>query len=238
LLPASVVNEIVDKEAAARGGVVSRKERQVMRENVIARLLPTALPKTTRTWVVLTSTGWAWVGCTSRGKAEDIISFLRETLGSFPAEPVPFASAPQRTLTRWVSTAETPEPFHFGEACEMRHPAEKSQVSRFAGADMTCEEIRNHLGLGMEVTRLALTWEDRLAFTVDADMALRGIQFLEGVLEEQDDAEVGDAALRLDADAQIACAEIESLIPVLYDALGGGAVNGVDDGVEFGLTGS
>lgn len=235
LMPASVVNELVDKEVAARGGAVSCKDRAQIKERVIERLLPTALAKTSRTWVV-TDGDWVWVACSSLNKAEEILSFLRETLGTLPAVPVQLAAPVPASLTRWVAEAEAPAPFLLAEACEMRHPSDRAQVSRFAGADLTVEEIRNHLDAGMQVTRLQLVWEDRLLFTVDENLGLRGIRYLEGALEAAD--EIEDASLRLDADARLACAEIAALIPVLYDALGGGAADGVDDGVEFGLTGS
>lgn len=58
----------------------------------------------------------------------------------------------------------------------------------------------------MEVVRLALTWEDRLPFTVDGYIALRGIQYLESVLD-QDEVEIEDAGLRLDTDARLPCAK-------------------------------
>lgn len=75
-------------------------------------------------------------------------------------------------------------------------------------------------------TRLAMSWEGRVGFTLTEAMHLKKITYLEGVFEGQQD----DQAAGFDTDVTIATGELNNLIPDLIDALGGEMVVGQEGG--------
>jgi recombination associated protein RdgC len=67
-------------------------------------------------------------------------------------------------------------------------------------------------------TRLALSWKDRVAFTLTEGFAIKKISFLDLVFEGRPEAS-GDEAF--DADMALATGELGGLIPALIEGLGG-----------------
>ena len=64
----------------------SKKEREQIKEDVIFELLPRAFSRTTVTLhaYINTKENIIVVNTSSRGKAEDVLSLLRKTLGTLP----------------------------------------------------------------------------------------------------------------------------------------------------------
>ena len=77
--------------------------------------------------------------------------------------------------------------------------------------------MRKHLAEGKLPTRLALSWEGRIGFTLTESMQLKKLAFLEGVFDDRpNDDESG-----FDTDVALATGELSKLIPAVIDALGG-----------------
>jgi recombination associated protein RdgC len=76
LLPPSVVGELVaaevlELERQQGGRRLPRRDRQAVKEGILNRLLPAALPKNRRTWMVIDPRGgWLWIDSSSRARAE------------------------------------------------------------------------------------------------------------------------------------------------------------------------
>jgi recombination associated protein RdgC len=221
LLPAGVVNEIVAEEVAVierqQGGVrLPRRDRQAVREAVFTRLLPQALPRNQRTHVVIDRHAeWLWFDVSSRNRAETVAACLREALGSLRVEPPRPNVAPAAVLTRWVGGGTLPEGFALGEQCELKDPADQSRVVRCRGLDLASDEVQGHLAAGMQVTRVGLQWHDRVAFTLDSELAIRGLQFLDILRDEANDVEARDERERFDADFAIMTLELARMLPPL-----------------------
>lgn len=73
----------------------------------------------------------------------------------------------------------------------------------------------------MQVSQLALTWDDRISFSLDTSLALRKLKYLEGVTDAAADIDADDAAQRFDADFHIMAAELAGLLDNLMAAFGG-----------------
>ena len=76
---------------------------------------------------------------------------------------------------------------------------------------------------GIDSAILALTWRDRVSFTLTEGLQLKKIAFLDGVFEGRPQ-QPGDEGF--DADAAIATGELAPMIDELIDALGGEQVIG------------
>lgn len=220
ILPASVVNEAVSErvnEIESRDArPVRKKEREDIRDAVLKDLLPKAFVKSAVTHAFIDHRGgWLVVNAGSSKKAEELVSLLRKTLGSFPAIPFNVDEKPIREMTRWVMGLDIPDNLIVSTECEMKDP--ESGVIRCKDQDLSSEDIQNHLGNGMQVTKLALTYKGRLSFVLDNRLAVKRLKFLDLVMSDRMDIETEDAAAAFDADFSIMAPEISALLASLKD---------------------
>lgn len=221
LLPASVVTEalaekIADIEAhEARD--VGRRERTQLREDLLTEMLPRAFTRSRLVRAYIDpAAGWLVVDAASDKLAEDVLSLLRESLGSFPARPIrPTVSVDER-LTAWVASDTAPQGFDIEDQCELRDPGDSRAVVRCRGQDLTSPEIKGHLDSGKRVVALGLTWNERLSLVLSEDLALKRLRFADELIDQAlDDGDSDDEQARLDAEFVLMSGELRALLAVL-----------------------
>ncbi|MFL1465174.1 recombination-associated protein RdgC [Marinobacter sp. DUT-3] len=227
ILPGPVVKELVEERAEAieaeQGRKVRRKEKDEIKEQVMLEMLPQAFSKNRRCFAYLApKDGVLVVDAGSSKQAEDLASFLRKSLGSLPVRPPAVEQAPAFTFTGWLNeSVDLPSTIELGSECELKDPSEDGGVVRCKGLDLQADEIRNHLDAGMQVTKLAVTWDDSLSFVLDEELGIRRLKFGDTLQEKLDDVDADDAAARFDAAFALMTLELARLIPGLLEALGG-----------------
>ena len=188
---------------------------------MILELLPRDFAKSSSTYAYIDpGPGWLLVDAASPNKAEEVVSLIRKAVGSLPVVSPLTAQAPAFAMTGWLANQSSPERFVVGDECSFVDP-KTGAVVRCKGKDLGSEEVRNHLETGMQVTQLALTWQERFGFSLDTGLAIRRLKYLEGVTEAAADIETDDAAQRFDADFSIMAAELAGLLDDLIAAFGG-----------------
>jgi recombination associated protein RdgC len=228
IIPASVVNELVAEKAEEiedrRGTPVKRKERDAIRDEVMQDLLPKAFRHSRRTYAYLDPRGgWLVVDSASTKKAEELVSVLRQVLGSLPAAPLAVKERPATVMTLWLRENTPPADVTLESECELRSPEEDGGIVRCRRHDLCCPEIQTHLDAGKEVGKLAFTWNDRLSLVLDDTLAVKRLRFLDLVQEEAAAVETDDPAQRFDADFAIMSLELATFLPRLVDLFGGEA---------------
>lgn len=227
ILPGPVVKEAVEEKAEAiefeQGRKVRRKEKDEIKEQVMLEMLPKAFSKNRRSFAYLsTKDGVLVVDSGSAKQAEDLASTLRKSLGSLPVRPPAVEQAPAFTFTGWLNeTIDLPSQVELGTECELKDPSEDGGVVRCKGLDLKADEIRNHLEAGMQVTKLAITWDDNVSFVLDEELGIRRLKFGETLQDQLDDVDADDAAAKFDAAFTLMTLELSRLIPGLLEALGG-----------------
>lgn len=223
ILPSATVNEALaaklesvrQREGRNPGG----RERKRLKDEVLTDLLPRALTKPSRTvaWLDL-ARGWLIVDTASRTAAEDVVTVIRDALGSFPALPVNAETSPRAILTAWLAGEPMPKGFELGDACELHDPVDAGAVVKCKRQELASEEIEQHLRAGKQVFRLALVFNERLAFELGEDMAVRKLRFLETATEALDSGERDSLRAEIDATFALASGEVASLLDALTDA--------------------
>ncbi|MEE2761892.1 MAG: recombination-associated protein RdgC [Pseudomonadota bacterium] len=227
ILPGPVVKEAVEERAEAievdQGRKVRRKEKDEIKEQVMLEMLPQAFSKNRRSFAYLApKDGVLVVDASSAKQAEDLASTLRKSLGSLPVRPPAVEQAPAFTFTGWLNESiDIPGQVVLGSECELKDPSEDGGVVRCKGLDLKADEIRNHLDAGMQVTKLALTWDDNVSFVLDEELGIKRLKFGETLQEQLDDVEADDAVAKFDAAFTLMTLELSRLIPGLLEALGG-----------------
>jgi len=166
------VREIEDREARK----VRRKEKEILRDEVLLDLLPRAFTRRKRLYAYLDPRGgWLVVNGTPGKAVDDFTSLLRKAAGSLPIAPLRTASVPASVLTGWLGGA--PADWQVGDECELRDAGEEGGIVRCKGQDLGGDEIRTHLAAGKQVTRLAVEWQERLSCVLGDDHAVRRLRF-------------------------------------------------------------
>ncbi len=228
ILPAAAVNEVVASRAQEiedkEGRKVRGKERANLKDEVLMDMMPRAFTKSSRTFAYIDAKGgWLVVDAGSPNKAEEITGLLRETIGTLPIVPLTLANAPSAVMTGWLTNGGEPEDLNIEDECELRDPGEDGGIIRARKHDLASDEIRVHLDAGKIVTKLALTFDERMSFIIDETGAVKRVKFLDVVQDDAGDRDAESGAEAFDGDFAIMTLELNRFFPRLIDAFGGEA---------------
>jgi recombination associated protein RdgC len=225
VLPAAVVREQlavkIEEIEEAEGRKVRRREQLEIKDQLVDKLLPQAFSKSSRVYAYIDpKDGWLVVDAASAKRSEELVTLLRESLGSLPLRPVVTSRSPASVMTAWLERGEA-GPFLVQDECELREPTEGGGVIRCRHQDLEGDEINAHLEAGKQAVRLALEWEERIGFVVAEDLSVKRLRFLDLIQEEAAEVETDDDAARFDADFAIMTGELGRFIPSLIEQFGG-----------------
>lgn len=226
ILPGSVVRdalkEKVEQIEAEQMRKVYKKERDQLKDEIVMSFLPRAFVRRSATFAAIApKLGLILVDSASPKRAEDLLSTLREVLGSLPVRPLGVKMAPTATMTDWVKSQQAATDFFVLDECELRDTAEDGGVVRCKRQDLTSEEIQLHLSAGKLVTQLSLAWQDKLSFVLDDKLVVKRLRF-EDLLQDQAAQDGGEDNLgQLDASFTLMMLTFCDFLPALFEALGG-----------------
>jgi recombination associated protein RdgC len=237
ILPGSVVNdalkEKVDEIEETQQRKVYKKERDQLKDEIVQTLLPRAFTRRKNTFAAIMPTeGLVIVDTATAKAAEDLLSTLREALGSLPVRPITTKISPTATMTEWLRGQENNAggDFWLCDGALLRDTDEQGSITA-KHQDLTSDEIRLHLDSGKNVTKLALAWKKDLSFVLDEGLVIRSLRF-DDLLQERalDDAgKDSDELAQADASFVLMMLTFQEFIPALLEALGGEHVpEGVD----------
>ncbi len=229
ILPASVVSEIVadrmNELEDKQGRPIGRKERERMRADVIHELMPRAFSRSIKTYAYIDpNQGFIVIDSASSKKAEELLSLLRETLGSLPLTIPKTNNSPSFIMTDWLSKKSAPPDLNIENECELRSPDDESSTVRCKNHDLSSPEIQAHLKAGKEVIKLAVSWNDRMTFVLDDSLGIKRLRFLDLVLDQAAEINTDDDAQRFDADFAIMSHELAEFFPRLLEIYGGESI--------------
>ncbi|EXI90796.1 MAG: Recombination-associated protein RdgC [Candidatus Accumulibacter regalis] len=229
LLPASIVKRFASDKAKAieetEGRRIGRKEMREIQEEMTLELLPRAFVRRRSTFAWIDrGNGWLVVDSASPAKAEEFLEHLRKSVDGVPAKSLKVIQSPSAAMTDWVAGGEAPTGFTLDQDLELRS-AEKATV-RYVKHSLEGEEIRQHIEAGKVVTRLAMTWNDRISFVLDDNLQIKRLAFLD-ILKEQADGQADNEDERFDIDFTLMSGEVAQLLDDLLAAFGGEAAAAV-----------
>ena len=223
LLPVSVVKQQV-RERAQRieekeGRRVGRRELKDLHTNVTEELLPRAFAgrRTTCAWIDPVH-GWLAIDAASPAKADELLEQLHKATGGWAILPLKLARSPSAAMTGWIAEGEAPAGFSIDQDMELR--SAENAVVRYARHPLDGEEIPRHIAAGKVVTRLGMTWGDKISFVLDDKLQLKRLSFLD-ILKESLDGQAENEEEGLDLDFTLMTGELSHLFDDLVTALGG-----------------
>lgn len=189
VLPAAIINEKVDKVEKERlhkfNRIMSRKEKSDLKNQIYIEMLPDALSKTQTINCCLDITKELFlVDTSSQSKAESVVSFLRQTLGSFRVCAFGKSSFAANQLTSWVKNNSVPENFHFGNQLTLKSLDDSKSVIKASNIELEASQMTEHLNDGFLVTDLRMARNQRLEFNIGHDLTMKKIKLADEALED------------------------------------------------------
>lgn len=223
LLPATVINQFAKSRAAEmeeqQGYKPGRKQLKEIKEAITDELLPRAfaLRRKTYAWIDPVDK-WLVVDAANAAKADELAEMLIKALDGISFALIKTETSPSAAMTGWLAGNDLPAAFTVDRDCELRGAGEERATVRYVRHDLEAEEISKHIKAGKEVTRLAMTWNDKLSFVLHENMQLKRLSALDILKEQTDSSEADDV---FDTDFAIMTGELKKLLPAVIDALGG-----------------
>lgn len=225
LLPAAVINEATDEKVAEleerQGRKIYRKEKRQIRDDVFVTLLPRAFTRNQQTFAYLSQAdNLLVVNSGSAPKAEELLTLLRDTLGSLPVEIPTTSRAPADVMTRWLREQHGSDNFVIDEECELFNPIDGSNVVRCKGQDLFSEEIQTHLGAGKQVKSLGVTWNSAVSCVISEDLSVKRVKFV-GTNEEREQGEAESEVEKFDQEFAVMTLQLSGFFTDFFQAFGG-----------------
>ncbi|GAB54607.1 recombination associated protein RdgC [Glaciecola punicea ACAM 611] len=218
LLPASVINsELIQKVGEVEtetGSPMPKKAQKDLKEEITQRLLPRAFSKfgVTNAFVSIDQQ-IVVVDASSDNNAEAVLSCLRKCIGSLPV--VPFSKTQQQeVLTDWL-IKDVPAGFEILNEAEFQSTAEDGGTIRCKNQDLDAQEVLNHVQAGKMVHKLAISFQEKLTCIIAEDLSVKRLKFTDIVLEQNEDIEKENVALKIDADFMLFSSEVKAFIAEL-----------------------
>lgn len=226
LLPPAVVNEELEEKALAieenEARKLPRKERMNLKDEIIFSLLPKAFARSSLQFAYISpKDNTLVVDASSAKRAEELLSELRDAIGSLSVIPLTAKNQPIDVMTTWLNNAQSDEGFVLGEECELRDNADIKSIIRCKNQDLAAAEIVNHLKTGMHVSKLALAWRERIECVIDENLGIKRLRFSDLLHEKATEVEADDAAQQFDVDFSIMSLELSGFLKSLISAMGG-----------------
>ena len=160
---------------------------------------------------------WLVVDAASLAAADELTESLIKILEGVSFSLVRTDMSASAAMTLWLG-GEAPAGFTIDRDCELRASGEERATVRYVRHTLEAEEIARHIKSGKEVTRLAMTWNDRISFVLHENLQLKRLAPLD-ILKEQAGYDERDDVF--DTDFALMTGELKKLLPDVVEALGG-----------------
>jgi recombination associated protein RdgC len=225
LLPATIINRFTKERAAdieaQQGYKVGRKQLKDLKQAVTDELLPRAfaMQRTTYAWIDLANRRLI-IEAASSAKADELLGHLGKSVDNFPVQLLHTEQSPIAAMTDWLADENAPANFTIDRELELRSSDENKSTVRYANHVLEGDEILGHISAGKRVTRLGMTWNDRISFVLNEHLQIKRLDFLDIIKEES--SKVADNEDEMfELDFVLMTGELAEMIADLTAALGG-----------------
>jgi recombination associated protein RdgC len=226
LLPSSVVKQVADDRAvdieAQQGFKPGRKQMKELKEAVVQELLPRAFTRRRRVYAWIDpKAGFLAIDAASRTAAEPLVEALHKALDELPLKLLNTERSPGAAMTDWLAAGEVPGAFSIDEDCELRAIDDEASAVRYVRHSLEGHEIREHIASGKQVSKLALTFDDKVSFILTDKFEIKRVHPLDVLTEKGGEGDAQSREEQFDADFAMMTGEMRRLFPALFEALGG-----------------
>lgn len=222
MLPSSVIKDELDERVATiqerDARKVGGKEKKDLREQIEFELLPRAFTRTRKldAWID-PHNQWLIINTSSPTQAERFTGQLRKTIDSLPVATPETDNSPVSMMTQWLSEGVLPAPFVLGGECELLSQDEEQSVAVFKKHELMAEEVQSNLANGKLVSKLQLSWDNKISFVLTEDLQIKRLKFLDVFDDQLDEHDPQSHAEKMDIEFTLMTGEVSLLLNNLFD---------------------
>jgi recombination associated protein RdgC len=225
LLPTTVVRQVALERAAQieseQNRKVGRKELRDLRDQVTDELLPKAFTRRRTTWGWIDPVnGWLVIDAGADARADEFMESLSPLIEAEVLRLLQTQVSPGAAMTEWLATGDAPAGFTIDRDLELKSSGGGESAIRYVRHDLEGKEIQAHIGAGKIVTRVGMTWNDKVSFVLTDKLQIKRLAFLD-ILKEEAEQEAQDADEQFDVDFTLMAGELSRMFGDLVTALGG-----------------
>ena len=226
ILPAAVIRQVAQERAAelaeGQGYPVGRRQMRELKLRVTEELRARALSRrsVTRAWLDPQG-GWCVVEASGAKRAEMFVESMRAALETFAVLPLKGDRAPAARMSGWLRHGDVPGGWLIEPELELKAVDKSKAVVRWSRQPFDSRDVLRYLDAGLAVSKLGLTWRDKVSLVATDELALKRIEFLGLSAEPGDGGGEVDAAAQFDVDFALMAGELSQLIADLDAAIGG-----------------
>jgi recombination associated protein RdgC len=226
LLPASVLREQLDEKIneiqTKQERTVYAKEKANLRDELQFQLLPKAFTRKQATLIYLdTKNQLLMISTTNQTRCQQIIELLNTTFGGFKAYPVEVKDGVASVMTSWLRENRWPKGFIIERDCEMFDEEHEKSIIKFQQQNLAAKEVIEHINKGHKLQKLSMSWQDKIAFTLDHQLNFSRIKFLDLMEQKRQDEFCDSAMQQIDVDFSIMAMEFAQMLPAVFDLFSG-----------------
>lgn len=216
ILPATVVRQEqyakIKEIEAAQNRKIRQKEKLALKDEIIQTLLVRAFTKITRLYAYIDLDKKLLVlDSTNAKKIEQFLSIFKKTFTEAVSAVAFKKLAP--LVTHWLKHQDQPTIFAIEKNVVLQDPSQQKRIIRCQQQDLFAPSIQSLLKEGCEVKQIALSWQDRIQFTLTTDeFTLRNIQFPDEIREQANEMEPETRQQQYQADFFIMSATFSELL--------------------------
>jgi len=220
ILPTAAVNHQLSQKLDAAmketGHKPGRKAQSDMKQQLMLEMLPQAFVKPKRIQAYIDKKlDLLVVDAASQNAAENLVTHLRQTLGSFKAAAFGASSSMAQVLTQWVTKGAADDGFDLTHNIALETLDENKGVVRGRNIEHLDDQMQRHIDNGYLVTQLGLEYQGRVQFSIGHDMGLKSIGLTDLATEPLDD-DYENEAQRLDSFFTLFSLEMRDVLEALF----------------------
>ena len=217
ILPSSVIKkkstERIEQLEQTLGRKAHRREKQTLKDEILADLLPVAFTKDKYTYVWINHQDQFIAIETSSFKvAEDILSLIRKELGRLSLTPLHTEKPVSPFFKEWVLDDNPPANFFVLNDAMLADTLDGNGKIKLIDENLTAEEVKSYLNGGREIKSLSFSYKQQTVFTVNTELVFSKISYSSEMLDENCDISPDDQAKRIEADFYLVTNELAALI--------------------------
>lgn len=226
LIPESVVKEAVNVKVTeieeSNNRKVRKREKDQIRDDIIQSYLSRAFPLKSSSFLIIDkATGLIYCNTPTAKRAEEMLSLIREVVGSLPVRPVRTKLEPAVSMTEWIKSKKMPEDFFLLGDAQLSDLDSGGGLLRAKNQDLGDEALLTLIETGKHATELRIAYKDQLSLILNNDVALKSISY-ESVFEEKANSDAGEDADGLfTSNLTLMILTLREMMPKLLTHLGG-----------------
>jgi len=220
VIPPSAIKEAVEEKVNDLqdefGRKIYRKEKQSIKDDLVATMLPNAFARSSHVNAYFdTTNNLLVIDASSPAQVDEFYELLTETIGSFGALQLVASENPALVMSQWINK-NMPDGWGLsGEYLLKDHNDDRT--ARFKDYDTENPFVTDLLEDGYSIKRLGVRFKEQLTAVIQDDLQIKSIKFSDELLKDNDELKGEDELLKFDADFALMTASLAEFINELCE---------------------